>query len=69
MGFFSFLFGRLMSSTQFPIKPEGLVLRARLIDNNGNYIRIGIDITKNIKCCNVMLGTIHSFGDKTIIEP
>ena len=53
--------------------PMGLVLsfRACLVDCNGNYIGIGIgiDITRNTKCCNVMLITIYLFGDNTIIEP
>ena len=40
-----------------------------MIDCNGNYIRIGIDITKNIKYYNVMLITIHLFDDNTIIKP
>ena len=44
-------------------------LRAHLVNCNGNYIEIGINITKNTKCCNVMLITIHLFGDNTIIEP
>ena len=37
------------------------------VDCNGDYI--GIDITRNTRCCNVMLITIHLFGDNTIIEP
>ena len=42
---------------------------AHLVNCNGNYIRIGIDITRNIKYCNVMLITIYMFADNTIIEP
>ena len=45
-----------------------LALRARLVDCNGNYIEIRIYITRNTKCCNVMLITIHLFGDNIIIE-
>ena len=36
------------------------------MDCNDNYIGIGICITKNIRCCNVILITIHLFGDKTL---
>ena len=43
-------------------------LRASLVDNNGNYIGIGINITRNTKCCNIMFITIHLFGGNTIIE-
>ena len=43
-------------------------LRAHLVDRNSNYIGIGIDITRNAKRCNIMLITIHLFGDNTIIE-
>ena len=43
-------------------------LRACLVDYNDNYIGIGINIIRNTKCCNVMLITIHLFGDNTIIE-
>ena len=45
-----------------------LALRARLVDCNGNYIKIRIYIIRNTKCCNVMLITIHLFGDNIIIE-
>ena len=45
-----------------------LELRTCLVDCNSNYIGIWIDITKNTKCCNVMLITIHLFGDNIIIE-
>ena len=45
------------------------ILRARLINCNGNYIRTIIDITRNTKCCNVMLITIHLGNDNIIIEP
>ena len=44
-------------------------LRARLVDCNDDYIRIGIDITRNKRCCNVILNTIHLFGENIIIEP
>ena len=44
-------------------------LRARLVNHNGNYIEIGINITRNTKYCNVMLIAIHLFGDNTIIKP
>ena len=40
-----------------------LLHRARLVDCNSNYIGIGIDITRNTKCCNVILIIIHLFGD------
>ena len=40
-----------------------------MIDWDGNYIGIGIGITSNTKCCNVILITIHLFGNNTIIEP
>ena len=43
-------------------------LRASLVDCNGNYIGIGINIIRNTKCCNVMLITIHFFSDNTLIE-
>ena len=39
----------------------------RFVDCNGDYI--GIDITRNTKCYNIMLITIHLFGDNTKIEP
>ena len=39
-----------------------------MIDYNGNYIEIGINITKNTKYCNVMFITIHLFDDNIIIE-
>ena len=42
------------------------VLRVRLVDCNGDYIGIGIGITRNTRCCNVILITIHLFGDKTL---
>ena len=42
---------------------------AQLVDCNNNYIGIGIYITKNIRRYNVMLITIHLFGNNTIIEP
>jgi len=44
-------------------------LKTYLVDCNGNYIGIRIDITMNTKCCNVMLFIIHLFSDNTIIEP
>ena len=46
-----------------------LWLKTRLVDCNSNYIGIGISITKNTRRCNVILITIHLFGDNTIIEP
>ena len=33
---------------------------------NDNYIKIGIDIIRNIKCCNIILITIHLFGDNIL---
>ena len=44
-------------------------LKPCLVNCNSNYIGIRIDITKNTRCCNVMLITIYLFGDNTIIEP
>ena len=41
---------------------------ARLVNYNCNYIGIGIGITRNTICCNVILITIHLFGNNTIIE-
>ena len=43
-------------------------IRTRLVDCNDNYIGIKIGITRNIRCCNVILITINLFGDNTIIE-
>ena len=43
-------------------------LRAHLVNCNGNYIGIEIDITKNTRCYNVIFITIHLFGDNTKIE-
>ena len=34
------------------------ILRTRLVNCNGNCIGIGISITKNTRCCNVILITI-----------
>ena len=42
------------------------IIGTRLIDCNSNYIGIRIDIIRNAKCCNVMLITIHLFGNNTI---
>ena len=42
---------------------------ARLVDYNDNYIEIRIGIIRNTRCCNVILNTIHLFGDNTIIKP
>ena len=39
-----------------------------LTDCIDNYIGIGIDITRTIRCCNVIFITIHLFGDNTKIE-
>ena len=41
-------------------------LRVRLVDCNGDYIGIRIGITRNTICCNIILITIHLFGDKTL---
>jgi len=43
-------------------------LRAHLVDCNGNYIGIGINITRNAKFCYIMVITIHLFGDNITIE-
>ena len=43
------------------------ILGVRLVNCNSNYIGIRIDITRNAKCCNVMLIIIHLFGNNTII--
>ena len=40
-----------------------------MVDCNDNYTGIGIDITRDTKCCYVMLITIYLFGNNTIIEP
>ena len=53
------------------LKMLDLWLKTHLVDCNSNYIGIGIGvgITKNTRRCNVILITIHLFGDNTIIEP
>ena len=43
-------------------------IRTCLVNYNGNFIGIKIDIIRNTKCCNVMFITIYLFGDSTIIE-
>ena len=43
--------------------------RGTIVDSNSNYIGIKIDITRNTKCYNVILITIHLFDDNTIIKP
>ena len=45
------------------------IIGTRLIDCNSNYIGLGIGIIRNTKCRNIILITIHLFGDNTIIEP
>ena len=57
----------LLDSIQYWISRESL--KACLVNCNGNYIEIWIDIIKNTKCCNVMFITINLFGDDIIIEP
>ena len=47
----------------------GRFLWVCLVDCNGNYIGMRICITRNTRCYNVMLITIHLFGDNIIIEP
>ena len=42
--------------------------RTRLVDCNGNYIRIGIGITRNTRCYNVIFIISHLFSDTSIIE-
>ena len=42
------------------------ILWACLVHYNGNYIGIGISITKNKKSCNGIIITIHLFGDTKI---
>ena len=44
-------------------------LRGRLVDCNDDYIRIGIDITRNKRCCNVIIIHIQLFGNPIVIEP
>ena len=39
-----------------------------MINCNGNYTGIGIGITKNTKCGNVIFITIYFFDDNTIIK-
>ena len=46
-----------------------ILIMVYLVDCNDNYIGIRIGIIKNTRCCNVILITIHLFGDNTIIEP
>ena len=41
---------------------------AYLVDYNGNDIEIKISITKNKRCCNVILIIIHLFDDNTIMK-
>ena len=41
-------------------------LRAHLIGCNGDYIGIGIGITRNTRCCNIILITIHLFDDRKL---
>ena len=43
-------------------------IRTRLVDYNGNYIQIGIGIIRNKRCYNVILITIHLFGDNIIVR-
>ena len=52
----------------FPTSVHTPLFRARLVDYNGNYIEIRICIIRNKKWCNIVLITIHLFGDNTIIE-
>jgi len=44
-------------------------VRARLVNYNSNCIGIGIGITRSTRRCNVILITIHLFGNNTIIKP
>ena len=44
-------------------------LRVHLVDYNDNYIGIGIDITTNERCCNVIIIPIQLFGNPIVIEP
>ena len=37
--------------------------------SNDDYIGIGIDITRNAKCCNVIIIPIQLFGNPIVIEP
>jgi len=50
------------------MRGNGIRFRAHLVDCNGNYIGIRIGITRNTRYCNVIIITIHLFGDNTIIE-
>ena len=43
-------------------------IRTRLVDYNSNYIQIGIGIIRNKRCYNVILITIHLFGDNIIVR-
>ena len=45
------------------------ILRVRLVNCKCNYIRIGIGIIRNIRCCDLILITIHLFGNNTILKP
>ena len=53
----------------FMLKLIMVLLMTHLVDYNDNNIRIRIGITKNIRCCNIILIIIHLFDDNTIIEP
>ena len=43
-------------------------LSARFVDCNDDYIGIGMDITRNAKCYNVIIIPIQLFGNPIVIE-
>ena len=45
------------------------VFRACLVDCNDDYIGIGIAITRNARCCNVIIIPVQLFGNPIVIEP
>ena len=48
---------------------NGKILKARLVDFNGDYIGIRTGITTNTRCCNVILITIHLFVTTQYYNP
>ena len=48
---------------------NGRILKARLVDFNGDYIGIRTGITTNTRCCNVILITIHLFVTTQYYNP
>ena len=61
--------GREERAPEIWMRKVRIKLRARLVDCNDDYIRIGIDITRNKRCCNVIIIHIQLFGNPIVIEP